>query len=45
LTERLTDLNHDIGQLKVADSAKIKELYAKYVSNVESFDPFKINGD
>jgi hypothetical protein len=45
LTERLTDLNHDILQLKDADSTKLKELYKKYVSNVESFDPFKINGD
>jgi hypothetical protein len=45
LTERLTDLNRDIEQLKVADSAKIKELYAKYAPNVELFDPFKINGE
>ena len=45
LNERLTDLNHDIKQLKDANSAKIKELYKKYVSNVESFDPFKINDE
>jgi hypothetical protein len=45
LTERLTDLNHDIGQLKDANSAKLKELYAKYAPNVELFDPFAINGE
>ena len=45
LNELLTDLNHDIGQLKGANSAKIKELYAKYAPKLELFDPFAINGE
>ena len=45
LNERLTDLNHDIEQLKSANSAKIKELYAKYAPKLELFDPFAINGE
>ena len=43
--KRLTDLNHDIEQLKSANSAKIKELYAKYAPKLELFDPFAINGE
>ena len=45
LNERLTDLNHDIEQLKSANSAKLKELYAKYAPKLELFDPFAINGE
>ena len=45
LNERLTDLNHDIEQLKSANSAKLKELYAKYAPKLELFDPFVINDE
>ena len=45
LKERLTDLNHDIEQLKSANSAKLKELYAKYAPKLELFDPFVINDE
>ena len=45
LNERLTNLNHDIEQLKSANSAKLKELYAKYAPKLELFDPFAINGE
>ena len=43
--KRLTDLNHDIEQLKSANSAKLKELYAKYAPKLELFDPFVINDE